>query len=49
VSEFKLSKKSLSKLEGVNEDLIRVVKRAITIALIAHAESFKDDPYYQIR
>lgn len=31
---FKLSKKSLSKLQGVHPDLVRVVKKAITITEI---------------
>lgn len=29
---FKLGKKSLSKLEGVHDDLVKVVKRAIEIS-----------------
>ena len=31
---YKLSEKSLSKLDGVNRDLVRVVKRAITISKV---------------
>lgn len=34
MSQFILSKKSLSKLEGVHDDLVRVVKRAIEITQI---------------
>jgi len=34
MSKFSLSKKSLSRLEGVHDDLVRVVKRAIEITQI---------------
>lgn len=34
MSQFTLSKKSLSRLEGVHDDLVRVVKRAIEITQI---------------
>ena len=34
---YKLSKKSLSKLEGVHDDLVRVVKRAIEITVVDFA------------
>lgn len=34
MSEFKLSKRSLSRLEGVHPDLVRVVERAITITRV---------------
>lgn len=34
MSRFKLSEKSMNKLEGVNEDLVEVVKLAIQLSLV---------------